>query len=169
MRRAGICISPFPTAGAVSSRAPSHSPKWKRTSCFYHRCPSLSTPGVARRRRESVSCAGIIGHSNAPLPSALISNLSPPPLPLLGEIFILARIYISPSNVRSRTSPLSYSRSPRDSPLDSRGGWRGRKGEDSATLLVQGHLSEVIFAVHSRAKIAKYRWNRLFSREWVWK
>lgn len=118
--------------------------------------------GPAASWIESVSCAGIIGHSNAP-PSVSVLISSPALfsrfllllLRFHGEIFILARIYISPSNVRSRTSPLSYSRSPRDSPLDSRGGWRGRKGEDSATLLVQGHLSEVIFAVHSRAKIAK--------------
>jgi len=126
-------------------------------ACFYHRCSSLSTPGVARRRRESVSCAGIIGHC-----SPLLSSHQPWFLafrlpPFHDEIFILtARIYILPSNIRSHTSPLSYSRSPRDSPLDSRGGWRGRKGEDSATLLVQGHLSEVIFAVHSRVKIGKY-------------
>jgi hypothetical protein len=63
--------------------------------------------------------------------------------------YSLARAYTyRRSDVRS--SPLSYSRSPRDSAPRLESG----KGEDIATLAREGHLSEVIFAVRSRVKIA---------------
>jgi len=65
--------------------------------------------------------------------------------------YSLARAYTyRRSDVRSRASPLSYSRSPRDSAPRLESG----KGEDIATLAQEGHLSEVIFAVRSRVKIA---------------